>query len=122
MMELGANLVLALNMNDYAKRKGHIINIDLMNDLLGFPVVEINAKTGDGIDELFTIVEKQAENPVDSSVKLAYGPELKEHLGDMQALIEKDENLLDVPSLWIAIKLLEKDPIVIEKVQKSPHA
>ncbi len=122
MMELGANLVLALNMNDYAKRKGHIINIDLMNDLLGFPVVEINAKTGDGIDELFTIVEKQAENPVDSSVKLAYGPELKEHLGDMQALIEKDENLLDVPSLWIAIKLLEKDPIVIQKVQKSPHA
>ena len=53
MMELGANLILALNMNDYAKKRGHIINIDLMSELLGFPVVEINAKTGDGFSELF---------------------------------------------------------------------
>lgn len=122
MMELGANLVMALNMNDFAKRRGHIIDIDLMSELLGFPVVEINAKTGDGIDELFTIVEKQAANPVDSSAKLSYGAELKGHLEDMQDLIEKDENLLDVPSLWTAIKLLEKDSIIIQKVQKSPQS
>ncbi|MBP3791390.1 MAG: ferrous iron transport protein B [Methanobrevibacter sp.] len=122
MMELGANLVLALNMNDFAKKKGHIIDIDLMSELLGFPVVEINAKTGDGFDELFEIVEKQAENPVDSSVKLAYGAELKGHLEDMQALIEKDDGLLNVPSVWTAIKLLEKDSIVIDKVQKSPQS
>ena len=122
MMELGANLVMALNMNDYAKRRGHIIDIDLMSELLGFPVVEINAKTGEGIDELFTIVERQAAKPVDSSKKLAYGAELKEHLEDMQKLIEKDENLLNVPSLWTAIKLLEKDTIVIEKVQKSSES
>ena len=122
MMELGANLVMALNMNDFAIKRGHIIDIDLMSELLGFPVVEINAKTGEGIDELFTIVERQAANPADTSVKLAYGAELKEHLADMQALIEKDENLLNVPSVWTAIKLLEKDSIVIQKVQKSPQS
>ena len=119
MMELGANLVMALNMNDFAKKKDHIIDVKLMSELLGFPVVEINAKTGDGFDELLTTVEKQAANPIDSSAKLSYGTELKEHLSDMQALIEKDSNLLDVPSVWTAIKLLEKDPIVIEKVQGS---
>ena len=119
MMELGANLVMALNMNDFAKKKDHLIDVKLMSELLGFPVVEINAKTGDGFDELLTTVEKQAANPIDSSAKLSYGNELKEHLSDMQALIEKDSNLLDVPSVWTAIKLLEKDPIVIEKVQGS---
>jgi ferrous iron transport protein B len=45
MMELGANLVMGLNMNDYAKKKDHIIDIDLISELLGFPVIEINAKT-----------------------------------------------------------------------------
>ena len=30
MMELGANLVMALNMNDFAKKKDHIIDIKLM--------------------------------------------------------------------------------------------
>lgn len=122
MMELGANLILALNMNDFAKKREHFINIDLMSELLGFPIIEINAKTGDGIEELLTTVERQAANPIDSSLKLAYGAELKEHLDDMQALIEKDENLLDVPSIWIAIKLLEKDSIVIKKIQNSKNS
>ena len=119
MMELGANLVMALNMNDFAKKKDHIIDIKLMSELLGFPVVEINAKNKDGFEELLTTVEKASKNPVDSSAKLSYGDELRGHLAELQALIEKDNNLLDVPSVWTAIKLLEKDSIVIEKVQAS---
>ena len=121
MMELGANLVLAVNMNDFAIKKGHIINMELMSELLGFPVVEINAKNGDGIDELFDIVEKQAANPIDSSAKLSYGNELKGHLFEIQELIEQEEDLMNVPSVWTAVKLLEKDTIVIEKVQKSSY-
>ena len=121
MMELGANLVLAVNMNDFAIKKGHIINMELMSELLGFPVVEINAKNGDGIDELFDIVEKQAANPIDSSAKLSYGNELKGHLFEIQELIEQEEDLMNVPSIWTAVKLLEKDTIVIEKVQKSSY-
>ena len=119
MMELGANLVMALNMNDFAKKKEHIIDIKLMSELLGFPVIEVNAKTKDGFDELLTTVEKAAAKPIDASVKLSYGDELKGHLSDLKALIEQDKSLMDVPSVWTAIKLLEKDSIVIEKVQQS---
>ena len=119
MMELGANLVMALNMNDFAKKRDHIINIKLMEELLGFPVVEINAKTGDGFEELLTTVERQAANPIDSSEKLAYGNDMMGHLMDLKTVIEQDKNLLDVPSVWTAIKLLEKDTIAIEKVQAS---
>ena len=119
MMELGANMILALNMNDFAKRREHFINIDLMSELLGFPIIEINAKKKEGIEELLNTVEKQAANPINTSEKLAYGAELKEHLEDLQKLIEKDEELLDVPSIWTAVKLLEKDSIVIQKVQQS---
>ena len=122
MMELGANLVMALNMNDFAKKKEHIIDIKAMSELLGFPVVEVNAKTGDGFDELLTTVEKQSSSPIDTSAKLSYGDELREHLGELQALIEKDSNLLDVPSVWTAIKLLERDSIVIEKIQGSSQS
>ena len=119
MMELGANLVMALNMNDFAKKKEYIIDMGLMSELLGFPVVEINAKTKEGFEELLETVEKQAKNPIDSSKKLSYGNELKEHLEDIQNIIEQDNDLLDVPSIWTAVKLLEKDSIVIKKVQKS---
>ena len=121
MMELGANLVMALNMNDFAKKKEHIIDIKLMSELLGFPVVEVNAKTGDGFDELLTTVEKQAENPIDSSKKLVYSNDIKGHLAEIQQYIEQDKDLMDVPSVWTAVKLLEKDTIVIDKVQHSSH-
>ena len=119
MMELGANLVMALNMNDFAKKKDHIIDIGLMSELLGFPVIEVNAKNGEGFDELLTTVEKQSKNSIDSSKKLSYGNDIKGHLTQIQEVIETDKNLMDVPSVWTAIKLLERDTIVIEKVQGS---
>ena len=119
MMELGANLVVALNMNDFAKKKEHIIDIDLMSELLGVPVIEINAKTKDGFDKLLTTVERQSRKPIDSSAKLSYGNDIKGHLMDLQSVIEQDNNLLDVPSVWTAVKLLERDTIVIEKVHGS---
>ena len=122
MMELGANLVMALNMNDFAKKKDHIIDIDLMSELLGFPVVEVNAKTKEGFDDLLAAVENASKNPIDSSAKLSYGDELREHLGELQELIETDNNLLDVPSVWTAIKLLERDSIVTEKVKNSSQS
>ena len=119
MMELGANLVIALNMNDFAKKREHIIDIDLMSDLLGVPVVEINAKTKEGFEKLLATVEMQSKKPIDSSEKLSYGNDIKGHLMDLQSVIEQDKNLLDVPSVWTAIKLLERDTIVIEKVHGS---
>ena len=122
MMELGANLVLALNMNDFAKKKGHIIDIDLMSELLGFPVVEINAKSREGFEELLATVEEAATNPIDSSKKLSYGNEIKGHLSTIQELIEQDSSLCNVPSVWTAVKLLEKDSIVIDKVQHSTNS
>ena len=121
MMELGANLVLAVNMNDFARKKGHIIDMELMQELLGFPVVEINAKNTDGFDELLTTVERVAANPKDTSEKLSYGNDIKGHLMDLQELIEQDSDLLDVPSIWTAVKLLERDTIVIDKVRNSSN-
>lgn len=122
MMELGANLVIALNMNDFAKKKDYIFDIKLMEELLGFPVVEVNAKTKEGFDKLLRTVQNVADKKVDSGAKLSYGDELKTHLAELQALIEKDNDLLDVPSIWTAIKLLEKDSIIIEKVQGSSQS
>lgn len=120
MMELDANIVMALNMNDFAKRKEHYIRINEMAELLGFPVVEINAKNKDGFDELLKTVKKQAKKPIHTSKKLVYGEELSDHLGDIQKLIEKDKDLNNIPSFWTAIKLLENDEIITEKVEASP--
>ena len=120
MMELGTNLILAINMNKFAKEKDYLINIAKLSELLGIPVIEMEANDNTKKKELLNLVEKVIENPVDSSRKLVYGTELGEHLCDLQRLIVEDKNLLNVPPSWTAIKLLENDDIIIEKVKNSP--
>ncbi len=119
MMELGANLVVALNMNKYAQDKGYTIDAKKLSELLGVPVVEIEANSDKGKEELLRTIEQAAENPVNTTERLVYNTELKEHIAELQAVIEEDKNLLDVPSSWIAIKLLENDEIVEEKIEGS---
>ncbi|MBR2558014.1 MAG: ferrous iron transport protein B, partial [Methanobrevibacter sp.] len=83
------------------------------------PVVEIEANSDTGKEELLKTVEQAAQNPVNTTERLVYNNELKEHIAELQAVIEEDKNLLDVPSSWIAIKLLENDEIVEEKIEGS---
>lgn len=121
MMELGANLVIALNMNKFARKRDYNIDITELSELLGIPVVEIEARDDTGKDELLKAVQEAVKNPIDSSKKLVYGNELNEHLDDLKTLIEKNKELMDVPSSWTAIKLLENDDIIIEKVKSSSN-
>jgi ferrous iron transport protein B len=122
MMELGANLVIALNMNNYARKRDYNINSKELSNLLGVPVVEIEAIDNTGKEELLKAVENAAKNPIDSSKKLVYGKELGEHLIELQKVIEQDKSLLDVSSSWTAIKLLENDKIIKEKVGESSNS
>ncbi len=119
MMELGANLVVALNMNKFAQDKGYTIDAKKLSDLLGVPVVEIEANSKIGKDQVLKTIEEAAKNPVNTVNRLSYGPELFDHLNELQTAIEEDKNLSDVPSRWIAIKLLEDDEIILDRIEDS---
>jgi len=119
MMELGANLVLALNMNKYARKKGYKIDSNKLSELLGIPVVEIEANSDTGKENLLKAIEEAAKNPVNTTDRLVYGPELFQHLSELQEVIEEDKSLNDVPSSWLAIKLLENDEIILDRVEES---
>lgn len=122
MMELGANIVMALNMNKFAIKKEHIIDIDLISELLGFPVIEIDAKDKYGFKDLLKAINNAKNNPIDTSEKLVYGNELKEHLNDIVEIIEKDKSLKSFHPYWVAIKLLENDDIIIKQVNDSIYS
>ena len=119
MMELGANLVVALNMNKFAQDKGYTIDAKKLSDLLGVPVVEIEANSKIGKVQLLKTIEEAAKNPVNTVNRLSYGPELFDHLNELQTAIEEDKNLSDVPSRWIAVKLLEDDEIILDRIEDS---
>ncbi|WP_040681997.1 ferrous iron transport protein B [Methanobrevibacter boviskoreani] len=119
MMELNANMGVCLNMNKIARKNGITVDVDKLSELLGVPVIEIEANSDVGHKDLLKMIEDLKNHPINSKDKLVYGNELKEHLQDLVNVISKDKNLLDVSAFWTAIKLLEDDEIVIDKVQQS---
>ncbi|AUB59351.1 ferrous iron transport protein B [Methanobacterium subterraneum] len=125
MMELGANLVLALNMNKFAREKGLKINKKQLSQLLGVPVIEIEAVDETGSEELLKTILKISKSPNIVLGRLEYGNEVSEHVKQIENIINQDltgadnKSMFDAPSSWIALKLLEDDPEIIKKVEES---
>ncbi|WP_413825786.1 MULTISPECIES: ferrous iron transport protein B [unclassified Methanobrevibacter] len=122
LMELEANLVIALNMNKFARKKEYEIDSKKLSELLGVPVVEIEATDEVGIENLLDKVIETCKNPINSSDKLVYGYELKDHIQDIVNEVEKVPKLADIPPKWVAIKLLENDEAITGRVQNSKNA
>jgi ferrous iron transport protein B len=119
MMELGANMVLALNMNKFASEKGLEINVKILSQLLGIPVVKIEASDETGRENLLKSIVKVSKKPNDVRNRLNYGKELSEHINQLQDIIGDDNASSGAPSSWIAIKLLENDKIIVETIEKT---
>lgn len=118
LMEMGAPLVLALNMMDEANKQGMKIDIDKLSELLNVPVVETVARTGEGVPALLeATIQCAAENQGKKwePLFLSYGPDLDPALDEMISLIEKNNILTDrYSSRWTAIKYLESDDEIMQ--------
>ncbi|MEZ0576792.1 ferrous iron transport protein B [Halodesulfovibrio aestuarii] len=118
LMEMGAPLVLALNMMDEANKQGMKIDLAKLSELLNVPVVETVARTGDGIPSLMEATVKcAAENQGKKwePLSISYGPDLDPALDKLIALIEENNVLTDrYPARWTAIKYLESDDEIIQ--------
>ncbi|MBP1946959.1 ferrous iron transport protein B [Methanobacterium petrolearium] len=119
MMELGANTILALNMNKFAREKGLKINKEQLSKLLGVPVIEIEAVDETGSDELLNTIVKVSKSPNIVMDRLEYGNEVSEHMEQIEKIIDQDIPHLDAPTSWIALKLMEDDPEIIKKIEET---
>jgi len=124
LLELEANLVIALNMFDVAKEKGYTINVEKLSKQLGVPVVPTVATANKGLDklkdEIVYAAEKKGVAP--AKPKITYGQKIEEVIDFIAGIIKKDEALAQkYPPRWLAIKLLEKDKDVLEKAKSSRY-
>lgn len=111
-MELGIPLVLALNMMDEVRKLGRRIDTKRLASLLGVPVVETVARTGEGKEALLEAALELAHRRQGrwEPLHISYGPDLDPVLQEMESLIVKHGFLTDLfPARWTALKYLEKD-------------
>ena len=76
-IDLNMEVVLALNMVDIATKKGIIVDVNLLSQELGIPVVAINARKGKGLETLketiIHSINKKPQSPFLDIIKLFKG-------------------------------------------------
>jgi ferrous iron transport protein B len=113
-MELTDNVVISLNLMDVAKEEGLKIDVNKLSEMLGVPVIPTVANKGIGVNELLSAVTAVAKGEKKTkAVKVDYGKEIEGYIKELQTMTKMEE----YPSRWLAIKLLENDSNVVDKVK-----
>lgn len=107
LMELDCDVIVAMNMADILEKKGITIDFKKLEEELGVSVVRISAKTGEGIDNLISLIKdrKYKKNPK----KQIFAPDVEKELLHLQNDLYNE--LEDKKELrFSAVKLFENDP------------
>ncbi len=118
LLEMGAPLIIALNMMDQAESRGYQIDVSQLSYLIGVPVVPMEASHNRGTQELLQEIVKMADGEVQAAIfRLDYGREVEGELTKLEELISRDEELSRRYSpRWLATKLLEGDEEVVKRL------
>jgi ferrous iron transport protein B len=116
-LEIGARVIVALNMMDEVNARNYRVDIEGLSRLLGAPVVPMVASRNKGTEELVDEIIKMAERKVPvKELVLNYGREVEEEIAKLERLFSQDGQLCrNCSPRWLAVKLLEGDEDVIYK-------
>ena len=120
LLEMKPNLVIALNMMDAAESRGYRINVGELANLLGAPVVAMVAARNQGTEELLRTVIGVAEGTIPvRGVNLRYGHDVEVEIEKLMKLIDDSALAGGYSPRWLAVKLLEEDEEIIDKIRQE---
>lgn len=124
LIDMGLKVIIALNMYDELERKGTKLDKAALSVMLGIPIIPTIAVRGKGLPELVdkVISVYKNEDPVVRNVNINFGQTIEKSIGQLKAQIEKDAVLSQkYPARYLAIKLLETDGSVNDKIAASKN-
>ncbi len=117
LLELEANLVIALNKSDIAEGLGYEIDVKGLSELLGVPVVPTIATVKVGMEELKDAIVEASKRGVKARVR--YREDIEELIERIGNILKRDENLTKkYPARWLAIKIIEGDKEVMRLIEE----
>ncbi|NIP37308.1 MAG: ferrous iron transport protein B [Thermoplasmata archaeon] len=121
LMTTGCRLVMALNMFDVSEARGDCIDLQKMEEFLEVPVVPTSAADGTGIQRLLDEIVEEADREAHHHHMVGYGDDLETRISLLVETMDDDPELAArYPLRWMAVKLLEGDENVLERLSGSP--
>lgn len=119
LIEMGAKVVVALNMMDEAKQKNIEIDLCSLSKGLGVPVIATIASKSKGLDDLIERAIQYANESENSLLSFSYGENIDREIESIKTVLE--ESNIEYPAKWIAVKLLEGDQGIYSLVEEDTH-
>jgi ferrous iron transport protein B len=119
LLEMGQNLVVALNMMDLAKQASWEIDSQTLSELLRVPVVECVASKGQGINRIQEMTLANIEKNV-SRLHVDYGP-FEKDVDLLEEFFQKKDFSLGFGYRALAVKALEGDEIFLQEIQRQGY-
>ena len=122
LLEMNIPMVVALNMMDELRGNGGTVDVNVMEAMLGVPVVPISAAKNEGVDELIRHaihVAKYQEKPLqqDFCGVEDHGGAVHRALHAVSHLIEDHAKRAELPVRFSASKLIVGDPLLQEQLE-----
>ncbi len=119
LLEMGAKVIVALNMYDEAKSRNIEIDINGLSNILGVPVLTTIATKSQGLDELTGLFFKAAGSEYNKPLIINYGKEIEEVINRLSDEIKNEAGLLErYNKRWLAVKILEDDAGIKNNIKK----
>jgi ferrous iron transport protein B len=115
LIELGAPLVLALNMADVAESHGMVFDVGILGRHFGARLVKTVGHKAQGVGDLLDAVVSTADDGARRPVRIDYGEHIEGGMASIEAGMPADgageHALLGTSSgrRWLALKLIEQD-------------
>ncbi|WP_422491176.1 Fe(2+) transporter permease subunit FeoB [Endozoicomonas sp. ALE010] len=117
LLDMGAPVIVVLNMMDVAREKGMDIDIDKLAEELGCPVLPLVASKSGNIKAFLQNINDFLNNGISVAPPLNLGEQLEQAIVVIEATLEASVNL-DSPlsRRWYALKLLEGDTVPLPEL------
>ena len=120
--ELDCKVIYALNMADLARARGNKIDDRKLSELLDVPVAFTIGNKNEGIEPLLKMAIDLAESeaPEGPKRRVKYSKDIEVAIAELQRFIDGElDGRFPYNSRWTAIKLLEDDKIVKERISEK---
>ncbi len=120
LIDMDLRLVIGLNMFDELQQRGDTLDYIQLSKLIGCPCMPTTARTGKGITELFSkIIEVyEGKDTVTHHIHVNHGKEIEKGIKLLRDSIKKYHPTDEMSSRFLAIKLLENDSQIKQKIQE----
>ena len=115
-LEISSNVIVCVNLMDEAKRKKINIDLKMLRERLGVPVIGVTARKKKSLKRLLDALDLACDRKADNApYKVKYSAEIERAI----ALVEPEARRLScgkINSRWLALKLLDGDNSLINEI------